>query len=58
MYIYIHTNFQIELKEKYPQRRLRASKNEQNLNQNTPEKKKECAEPRLEIIELHQRIFE
>ena len=54
----MYINFQIELKEKYPQRRLRASKNEQNLNQNTPEKKKECAEPRLEIIELHQRIFE
>ena len=30
----MYINFQIEFKEKYPQRRLWASKNEQNLKQN------------------------
>ena len=36
MYVSIY-KFQIEPKEKYLQKRIRASNNEQNLNQNRPE---------------------
>ena len=34
MHIYIYINFQIELKEKYIQKRPRASKNETHQNKN------------------------
>ena len=54
--IYVCINFQIKPKEKYLQKRPRASKNKTHQNENN-KKEKTLANRRFEIIELLQGVF-